>query len=93
MTRCAIHLLLVVLLIGTASVTFGAESGRCAETSTKIDELSSQVSNDMRRIRRELIALKTQIEQPGLDEVVAGLGYICGLFGVAFFVAGRRHKE
>jgi len=93
MTRYAIILLLVVLLIGTASVAFSAEEGSCTETATQIDELSSKVSNDMRHIRRELIALKTQIERPGLDEVFAGLGYICGLFGVAFFVAGRRKKE
>ncbi|GAB4183680.1 MAG: hypothetical protein Kow00100_24460 [Geothermobacteraceae bacterium] len=93
MRRCTIILLLLALLLGATSISFGAEGGSCAETAAKVDELSSKVSNDMRRIQREIASLKAQIEKPGLNEAFAGVGYICGLFGVAFFVAGRRKKE
>ncbi|MDT8441778.1 MAG: hypothetical protein RQ723_08955 [Desulfuromonadales bacterium] len=91
--RCLlIALLLGMMIFGTVSVLAASEEGGCAETATKIDELSRQVSNDMRRIQRELSVLKAQIEKPGLNEAFAGVGYIMGLFGVAFFVAGRRRK-
>lgn len=93
MRRHAIVFMLVALLLGAAPVTFGAQEGSCAEISSKVDVLSNQVSGDMRRIMREMTALKAQIEKPGLNEALAGLGYICGLFGVAFFVAGRRKRE
>jgi nickel transport protein len=92
MRRQITALFLAGLLLAAVPVAFAAKEGDCAATATKVDALSSKVSNDMRRIRRELIALRTQVEKPGLDEAVAGLGYICGLFGVAFFVAGRRKK-
>ena len=92
--RCvAIASLLLVLLLGATSLTLGAEPGSCAATAAKVDALSSKVAKDMRRIQRELAALKAQIEKPGLNEAFAGVGYIVGLFGVAFFVAGRRKKE
>lgn len=92
MKRLLTALLMGALLFGTVPVVFSAEEGGCAETAAKIDELSSKVSNDMRRIQREIAALKAQLEKPGLNEAFAGVGYICGLFGVAFFVAGRRRK-
>ena len=93
MSRCLAVLLLCGLLLGVVPAALAVPESACAEVSAQIDELSSKVSNDMRRIRRELIVLRTQIDKPGLDEAFAGLGYICGLFGVAFFVAGRRKKE
>jgi nickel transport protein len=93
MRRLLMALLLGMMIFGTVPVLAAGEEGSCAETSAKVDELSSKVSNDMRRIQRELSALKAQIEKPGLNEAFAGVGYIIGLFGVAFFVAGRRRKE
>lgn len=89
-------LLLCGLLLTAVPVAFGAEEESCAEisaeTSAKIDALSSRLSNDIRRLQRDITALKAQIEKPGLNEAIAGVGYICGLFGVAFFVAARRKK-
>ena len=58
MTRSAIALLLLVLLLGITSTTLGAEEVSCAETAAKVDALSSKVSNDMRRIQREIASLK-----------------------------------
>jgi hypothetical protein len=46
----------------------------------------------MRRIQRELAALRADINQPGLKEVLAGIGYIFGLFGTGAFVASRRRE-
>jgi nickel transport protein len=90
--RCLLLCCLLLLVAGPVA----AADGDCAETGAKIDAkidaLSSQVSTDMRRLRREIAALKAQSEEPGMKEIVAGLGYISGLFGVAFFVAGRRRK-
>ncbi|MDZ7640907.1 MAG: hypothetical protein U5J62_02600 [Desulfurivibrio sp.] len=92
MKQTLLTLLLCTLLLGAAPAAFGAEQGSCAEISAKVDVLGDQVSGDMRRIQRELAALKAEIAKPGLSEVFAGIGYICGLFGVAFFLAGRRQK-
>lgn len=51
-----------------------------------------ELSRDLRHIRREIAALRADLNQPGMKEVFAGIGYICGLFGVAAFVASRRRE-
>ncbi len=55
-------------------------------------EQNSKLSNDLRRIHREIAALRADLDRPGIKDVFAGIGYIFGLFGVAAFVASRRKE-
>jgi hypothetical protein len=57
-----------------------------------LKEQHNQLSGDLRRIHREIAALRADINQPGIKDVFAGIGYILGLFGVAGFVAARRKE-
>jgi len=57
-----------------------------------LKEQNNKVSGDIRRIQREIAALRADIDEPGLKEIFAGVGYIFGLFGVAAFVAARRKE-
>jgi len=63
------------------------------EVITLLKEQNSKLSSDLRRIQREIAALRADLEKPGLKEVFAGIGYIFGLFGVAAFVASRRKEK
>lgn len=49
-----------------------------------------QMAEELRRLHREIAALRADLDKPGIQEVFSGLGYILGLFGVAAFVASRR---
>ena len=49
--------------------------------------LLQAVSNEIKPLRREIIALK---EKNSLQSILGGLGYIAGLFGLWFFLAARR---
>ena len=51
------------------------------------DLLLQAVSNEIKPLRREIIALK---EKDSLQSILGGLGYIAGLFGLWFFLAARR---
>lgn len=51
---------------------------------------NSRLSKDLRRIQREIAALRADLAEPGVKDIFAGVGYIFGLFGVAAFVAARR---
>lgn len=53
---------------------------------------NSQLSGDLRRIQREIAALRADLDKPGVEDVFAGIGYIFGLFGVAAYVASRRKE-
>jgi nickel transport protein len=62
-----------------ASATRMSESER--------DLLLQAVSNEIKPLRKEIIALK---EKDSLQSILGGLGYIAGLFGLWFFLAARR---
>lgn len=57
-----------------------------------LKEQNRKLSGDLRRIRREIAALRADLAKPGAKDVFAGIGYIFGLFGVAAFVAARRKE-
>jgi len=67
-------------------------AGNDQEVVALLKEQNSQLSRDLRRIQREIAALRADLDKPGMKEVFAGIGYIFGLFGVAAFVAARRKK-
>ena len=62
------------------------------EVITLLKEQNSKLSSDLRRIQREIAALRADLEKPGIKDVFAGIGYILGLFGAAAFVAARRKE-
>ena len=57
-----------------------------------IKEQNSKMSAELRRIQREIAALRADLDKPGLKDVFSGIGYIFGLFGTAAFVASRKRK-
>ncbi len=65
----------------------------CQEIIALLKEQNSKLSGDLRRIQREIAALRADLSKPGIDDVFSGIGYILGLFGTAAFVASRRRKE
>ena len=60
---------------------------------TLFKEQNSMLSGELRRIQREIAALRADLDKPGLKEIFAGIGYIFGLFGAAAFVASRRKEQ
>jgi nickel transport protein len=57
-----------------------------------LEQQNEKLSGELRRIQREIAALRAELSEPGLDEILSGIGYILGLFGTAAFVASRRRK-
>lgn len=60
-----------------------------ALTAAQRDIVAEAVRNEMRPLRREIIAMK---EKNDLQSILGGIGYIVGLFGLWFFLAARRQK-
>lgn len=57
-----------------------------------LEEQNSKLSNELRRIQREIAAMRADLDKPGIKDVFSGIGYILGLFGAAAFVAARRKR-
>jgi len=55
-------------------------------------EQNSKLSGEIRRIHREIAALRADLDKPDVNDIFGGIGYILGLCGVAALVATRRKK-
>ncbi len=77
---------------GSGSVTAAPPSA--IATNTAAPELTAMIAKAVRRevkpLRKEIAAYK---EKNDLQAILGGLGYICGIFGLAFFVYGRRSRH
>lgn len=77
-----------------ASVLGGAPaqmaSGAVGLTDETRAEIATMLRNELRPIRQELTALKTETN---FQSILGGIGYIVGLFGLAFYIAARRKLE
>lgn len=94
--------ILSILFIVAAFSLYSPFTVRGAEGNTVVSrhqqaleaaEVEERILTELRLIKREIRMLKQQAEEPGLDELLAGVGYIFGLFGSAALIASRRKKE
>jgi nickel transport protein len=69
-----------------------AQNDSTGEVIALLKEQNSTLSRDLRRIHREIAALRADLDKPGTKDIFAGIGYIAGLFGVAAFAASRRKE-
>ncbi len=76
--------------VTAAAQTPAAENA--PELATLFKEQTGKLSGDLRHIQREIAALRADLEKPGFRDILSGIGYIFGLFGVAAFVASRRKE-
>jgi len=70
-----------------ASGADAAEGPGMAITPEVTDMIAEAVRNEMRPLRREIAAYK---EHHDVQTILGGVGYIFGLFGLAFFLMARR---
>jgi hypothetical protein len=77
---------------GTA-VSSDAPQDSCSALMAKLEEQNLQLSRELRLIKRDIAALSQNLEKPGIQEAMAGIGYILGLFGVAALYTARRQNK
>lgn len=88
--RKVVPTVLLVLALLAAAVSVPAVEQAAGDAAAGSVARDSQLADELRRIHREIAALRADLDKPGLPEVFSGIGYILGLFGVAAFVAARR---
>ena len=66
---------------------------RCSALAAQLAAQNQQIRHELRLIKRDLAVLNQNLEKPGVAEIMAGVGYILGLFGIAAFVAARRQHR
>jgi len=83
--------LLLLVLPGTLCAQ-GPQEDYTQDLITLLQEQNSKLSGEIRRIHREIAALRADLDKPDIKDIFGGIGYILGLCGVAALVAARRKK-
>jgi hypothetical protein len=74
-------------------VSLDARQDSCSALLVKLEEQNLHLSRELRLIKRDIAALNQNLEKPGIQEIMAGVGYILGLFGVAAWYTARRQNK
>jgi hypothetical protein len=77
----------------SAAVSSDAPQDSCSALMAKLEEQNLQLTRELRLIKRDIAALNQNLEKPGIQEAMAGIGYILGLFGVAALYTARRQNK
>lgn len=76
---------------GAAGNSAKAGEADCRTAIALLEEQSAKLSRELRQIKREIAVLNQNLEKPGIEDAMAGVGYIFGFLGIAaFFLARRR---
>ena len=69
----------------------------CAEAVALLKTQDKKTSQELRKIKREIAALKDALSKPGPEKIFGGIGYIMGFLGIIFYFLARKksgtHKE
>jgi nickel transport protein len=77
-------------LKGDGQAAKNAHKGTATLTSTEFEQIFDRKLNP---IKEQLLRLAEQGDRVGFRDVVAGLGYIAGLMGLAMYITQRKRKK
>ncbi len=58
-----------------------------------LQEQQRQMANELRSVKREIAALKAAVSEPDFKDILGGIGYILGIFGIASYLHARRREK
>ncbi len=67
-----------------------ATAPACAEAIARQAAQLKGLQQDVQRLHREIALLRSELSTPGLTEVLGGIGYIIGLFGLVAWLGRRK---
>lgn len=65
----------------------------CSAVLTALEEQNRKLQQELRQIKREIGVLNQNLEKPGAREIIAGVGFILGLFGTAALFTTKRRPS
>lgn len=77
--------------VGAAEAAQG--TGEAVRLLEGIQAQQREMAQELRAVKREIAALKVALNEPDLKDIVGGIGYILGVFGIAFYLHARRYRR
>ena len=70
-----------------------SENVSCSDLIEVLTRQQQNTSRELRLIKRDIAALNQKLEKPGIKDIVAGVGFILGLFGIGALIISRGNKQ
>jgi len=77
---------------GTEDIAL-SENVSCSDLIDLLTRQQQNTSRELRLIKRDIAALNQKLEKPGIKDIVAGVGFILGLFGIGALIISRGNKQ
>jgi hypothetical protein len=61
----------------------------CRQVLALLGSQQNELQQELRLVKRELALLKDTMGRPGITEIIGGIGYIIGIFGVGCYLHAR----
>ena len=85
--------LLLLCLFLTATVDVVVSDARAAELSVPLAQENAELKRKLRRLEHQVSALRDELNSPDSTQIVGGIGYIVGVFGIAGWLAARKKQR
>ena len=89
--RCICLLLLGAIL--SAPVLAVEQTLLANKRIQQLEQENSTLQRKVRRLERQTKAMRDELNSPGAPQIIGGIGYIVGLFGVAGWIAARKKSR
>ncbi len=84
-------LLLLLSSCYLASPVFAGPPTPASEPTIKqLQEENASLRRQLMRLQSQVAAQREELNSPGASQIISGLGYIVGIFGLAGWLAGRK---
>ena len=89
---CCLCPLLLGLLLAAPAEAAGPQVSS-AEALLMLQQENTALQGQVRRLEHQVAALRDELNSPDPTQIIGGVGYIVGLFGVAAWLASRKKNR
>ncbi len=85
---------LLLFAVSLSSPVFATEQApQVTKSIQQLEQENDALLRKVRRLERQTAAQREELSTPGASQIIGGLGYIVGLFGVAGWAAARKKSR
>ncbi len=89
-SSCRIFCQLLLCLLLTAAIDAVASDAVPAALSVPPAQENADLKRKLRRLEHQVTALRDELNAPDSTQIVGGIGYIVGVFGIAGWLSARK---
>ena len=78
------------LLLLSSSAAFAVTEPGAPQTVAQLQQENASLQRQVKRLEAQVTAMREELNTPDATQIVGGIGYIVGIFGIAGWIAARK---